>query len=71
MLSLMNSSAFAATVTFNYSTVTGKVSDTAYAPKSILEAYAYPQKGFYDYHIENGKFLMCSFDECIHLIDLT
>ena len=29
-----------ATVTFNYSTVTGKVSDTAYAPKSILEAYA-------------------------------
>lgn len=22
---------------------------------SVLEAYAHPKKGFYDYHIENGK----------------
>lgn len=29
-----------ATVIFNYSTVTGKVSDTSYRPASILEAYA-------------------------------
>ena len=29
-----------ATVTFQYSTVTGKVSNTSYAPQSILEAYA-------------------------------
>ena len=36
---------------------------------SILEAYAQPKKGFYDYHIGNGKYLMCYFDECIHLSD--
>ena len=34
---------------------------------SILETYAQPKKGFYDYHIENGKFLMCDYDECIHI----
>lgn len=38
---------------------------------SILEAYAQPKKRFYDYHIENGKFLMCCFDESICLIDQT
>ena len=36
---------------------------------SIMEAYAQPKNGFYDYHIENGKFLICYFDECIRLID--
>ena len=31
---------------------------------SILEAYAYPKKGFYDYHIENGKNIFCQYDNC-------
>ena len=34
---------------------------------SIMEAYAQPKKGFYDYHIENGKFLVCYFDKHIHI----
>lgn len=31
---------------------------------SILEAYAYPKKGFYDYHIENGKNIFFKYDNC-------
>lgn len=31
---------------------------------SILEAYAFPKKGFYDYHIENGKSIFCQYDNC-------
>lgn len=31
---------------------------------SILEAYAYPKKGFYDYRIENGKNIFCQYDNC-------
>lgn len=27
---------------------------------AILEAFALPQKGFYDYHIPNGSFIRCS-----------
>ena len=27
---------------------------------SILEAYAHPKKGFYEYHIENGNYLTAS-----------
>ena len=30
---------------------------------AIMEAYAHPKKGFYDYHIENGKFLLCTCNE--------
>lgn len=29
---------------------------------SIMEAYAYPKKGFYDYHIGNGKYIFCKYD---------
>ena len=32
---------------------------------SILEAYAQPKKEFYDYHIENGKFICCGYDNDI------
>ena len=31
---------------------------------SILEAYAHPKKGFYDYHIQNGKYIFCQYDNC-------
>jgi len=32
---------------------------------SILEAYAQPKKGFYDYHIENGNYICCGYDDGI------
>lgn len=35
---------------------------------SILEAYAQPKKGFYDYHIENGEFICCGYDNDIFKI---
>lgn len=30
---------------------------------AIMEAYAHPKKEFYDYHIEDGKFLLCTCNE--------
>lgn len=36
---------------------------------SILEKYAQPKKSFYEYHIENGKYLKCCFDGEIHLTE--
>lgn len=35
---------------------------------SIMEAYAQPKKGFYDYHIGNGKYLLCMYDSIAHVI---
>lgn len=32
---------------------------------SILETYAHPKKGFYDYHIGNGKYIFCKYDNDI------
>lgn len=32
---------------------------------SILEAYASPKKGFYDYHIGNGEYIFCKYDNDI------
>lgn len=32
---------------------------------SIMEAYAEPKKGFYDYHIGNGKYIFCKYDNDI------
>jgi len=32
---------------------------------SILESYAHPKKGFYDFHIENGEFICCGYDNDI------
>lgn len=29
---------------------------------SIMEAYAEPKKGFYDYHIQNGNYIFCKYD---------
>lgn len=30
---------------------------------AILEAYMRPRKSFYDYHIGNGKYIMCIYDD--------
>ncbi len=36
---------------------------------AILESYAKPELSFYDYHIENGEYILCEFtDSCIRLI---
>lgn len=32
---------------------------------AILEAFAHPQKSFYDYHISNGSFIRCSCEDGI------
>lgn len=37
---------------------------------SILEAYAHPKKGFYDYHIQNGKYVYCEYDYNLSQINL-